>query len=355
MEGPPVKSKPIISVMLDSGAYSAWTKGVAINLKKYIKFCQHHADHLWVPVNLDVIPGRLGAGEPGPAEIEQAAATSFANAITMRKAGIDPVVVYHYGERWYWMEKMLGEGFGYVGLGAVANRPNSVRSLWLDEVFSKMCGAKGFPEVKVHGFGITSTDMIQRYPWYSIDSTTCIIMSGMGRIFIPQREGSSYDYSKPPLVVVVSKYETKGERGGDHFDAWGAASKAYVKYFVEKEGFDFEELVTSDLVRARLNSRVFLRIGRAWVPKAFRPARAALFPEVGTREGIKWPVNEHLKMVFSTNPGTSQDFSFTQEKCRYRLISFYSVGRSKDFKLEKYINSGRVSDAPFKRRKQVAK
>ena len=48
--------------------------------------------------------------------------------------------------------------------------PVSTKDLlpWLDRIFSTyICDDKGFPKVKTHGFGLTTSLMI-RYPWYSV-------------------------------------------------------------------------------------------------------------------------------------------------------------------------------------------
>jgi hypothetical protein len=44
---------------------------------------------------------------------------------------------------------------------------------WLDRVFDKfLTNPDGTPKVKVHGFGLTTPDLLFRYPWYSVDSGT---------------------------------------------------------------------------------------------------------------------------------------------------------------------------------------
>jgi hypothetical protein len=42
------------------------------------------------------------------------------------------------------------------------------------------------PQVKVHGFSITTYDLIVRYPWWSIDSTTHRKMAYHGQILAPE-------------------------------------------------------------------------------------------------------------------------------------------------------------------------
>ena len=48
-----------IGLLIDSGAFSAWTQGKEINLvDDYIDFCLQYIDIADAVVNLDVIPGR---------------------------------------------------------------------------------------------------------------------------------------------------------------------------------------------------------------------------------------------------------------------------------------------------------
>ena len=44
-----------VSLFLDSGAYSAWTQGVEINIRDYIDFIKQHQDIIDIYANLDVI------------------------------------------------------------------------------------------------------------------------------------------------------------------------------------------------------------------------------------------------------------------------------------------------------------
>lgn len=340
-------AKRIIKLMLDSGAYSAWTKGEAIDLQLYIEFCERHAEDIWVPVNLDVIPGRMGE-VPTMQQVEEAAVMSWQNGRKMRKAGLKPLMVYHQGERRYWLEKMLDSGSEYIGLGAVANKPAAVRIQFLDEVFNYLCG-KNYPEVKIHGFGITAVEMIQRYPWYSIDSTTCILMSGMGRIFLPRLTDGEEDYTRPPHAIVMSNMDTGGDRGGDHYLSMGTKMKGRINGFLHKEGFKTEDIISSDLERCRINGRIFERIGKAWTPKPFRIKSSSLFSTPSSR-GQAEPINKSLIMVFSTNPGTAQDYSFTKEGCPHRLVSFYPLQKKPNFPLHRYVTTGLISDKEHRRR-----
>jgi len=71
---------PKANIMLDSGAFSAWTQKKEINLDEYIAFCKANKNRLYSMVNLDVI---------GNAE------KSLENFKIMKKAGLDVIPVFH--------------------------------------------------------------------------------------------------------------------------------------------------------------------------------------------------------------------------------------------------------------------
>jgi hypothetical protein len=47
--------------------------------------------------------------------------------------------------------------------------------LWLDEVFAHYLTFAGAPIIKVHGFGMTTFELMARYPWYSVDSSSWLM------------------------------------------------------------------------------------------------------------------------------------------------------------------------------------
>src|SRR5580692_1929900 len=91
-------AKPKISLMLDSGAFSAWKRGISINLAEYIAYIKKHEHLLASYVCLDQIPGKPGVKRT-QAEVDDAAAQSYKNQQTMKKAGLTPIPVFHQGER----------------------------------------------------------------------------------------------------------------------------------------------------------------------------------------------------------------------------------------------------------------
>jgi hypothetical protein len=175
-----------VSLFLDSGAFGAWTHGQTIDIDKYIEFIKKNEDCIEIYANLDVIGN---------------AQATWDNQKYMEKAGLHPLPVVHTArEDPKWIRRYLRAGYDYIGLGGIAKAATR-RALvqLLDEFFSlNICDDKGMPKVKVHGFGVSSPLMMFRYPWYSVDSTTWVMTSRHGFIFIPNRRGGKWQYDLSP-------------------------------------------------------------------------------------------------------------------------------------------------------------
>jgi predicted TIM-barrel fold metal-dependent hydrolase len=97
----------------------------------------------------------------------------------MRKEGLFPIPVYHDGEPWRILEEYV-DNCSYIGLGAVAYKSNKARLLFFDRIFER------FPnrtKVGFHGFGVLGWNILERYPWRSVDSSTISTLGRNGIIF----------------------------------------------------------------------------------------------------------------------------------------------------------------------------
>lgn len=179
-----------LNIFLDSGAFSAYSKGVDISLGDYGNFIKQNADILTAYANLDVI------GDPRK---------TWINQVRMEKMGLNPIPTYHYGEDPKWLRRYLDKGYDYIALGGMV--PISTRDLtvWLDKIWTKyLIDKDGMPIVKVHGFGMTVFKLMFRYPWYSIDSTTWVLQAAMGQIYVPVVRKGDFCYTVPPMSITVT-------------------------------------------------------------------------------------------------------------------------------------------------------
>jgi len=93
------KNLIIDDILLDSGAFSAWTLGIDIDLEKYASWVRQVAGYkavrCLVPSNLDVIP----EPEANKAELEQCAQEGWQNYLRLKELGVEPMPVLHLGEK----------------------------------------------------------------------------------------------------------------------------------------------------------------------------------------------------------------------------------------------------------------
>jgi hypothetical protein len=106
---------------------------------------------------------------------------------------------------------------------------------WLDQLFSTFLCKDGWPIVKVHGFGLTTLKLLLRYPWYSVDSTSWVMESRNGRIYIPRKKDSKWVFDESPFMVDVSLRPGKG--GNDYYFTLSPTTKKIVDDYVEEKGF----------------------------------------------------------------------------------------------------------------------
>lgn len=144
-------------IMLDSGAYSAHTKGWEINLDDYILWLKTHLPKypsLTTYVNLDSI------SDPQ---------VSMENQAKMEAAGLHPLPCYHYGEPEEILEYYCSR-YEYVGLGGLASRRLGIERLttFWEHVYET------YPNNVFHLFGINSMALFYKYRPYSIDSLSYI-------------------------------------------------------------------------------------------------------------------------------------------------------------------------------------
>jgi len=196
-------------LFLDSGAFSAWSQGVEIDIDDYISFIKENEKYLFTYVNLDVI------GDP---------VKTYENQKYMERAGLNPIPVFHTTmEPLSWLEKYLDEGYEYIGLGGMAGGTVDRLSILriLDVCFATLlCHPDGIPRVKVHGFGMTSHLLMFRYPWYSVDSTSWVLTSRMGGLFVPKLRGGEWLYTEAPWKIDISNRSSSITEAGKHFSSF---------------------------------------------------------------------------------------------------------------------------------------
>ena len=207
-----------VNLFLDSGAFSAFTKGINIDIQEYITFIKENQTVIEVYANLDVIGDAAG---------------TLDNQEIMEAAGLKPLACFHYGEDIQYLQYYLDQ-YDYVALGGMV--PISTQDLipWLDSIFTKyICGPDGLPKAKIHGFGLTSLKLMLRYPWYSVDSTSWVMTGRMGSVLVPKRGNYLID---PWKVTVSDRSPSKGE-AGKHFKTFSPMEQDIITEYLTSKGY----------------------------------------------------------------------------------------------------------------------
>lgn len=119
-----------LDLLLDSGAYSAFTRGVELNLRDYITFLREHT-FLKNYISLDHIPGAYGIRTHDPRAAEQ----TYRNHQIMKDAGLLPIPVFHRQDEPRWLEQYVKDGEQRISLAPLPMRQREVIP-WLQFCFS---------------------------------------------------------------------------------------------------------------------------------------------------------------------------------------------------------------------------
>jgi hypothetical protein len=145
---------PYPQVFADSGAFSAFTQGVAITPAEYAAWVQRWGHLFTVYCNLDVIGSTEG--------------TAANQAALEQEHGLAPLPVFHVGEPWAVLESLI-DRYPYIALGGMVPHLRYTQRLmpWLVGCFKRAAGRAVF-----HGLGATNWTILKAFPWYSVDSSS---------------------------------------------------------------------------------------------------------------------------------------------------------------------------------------
>lgn len=242
-----------MNIFLDSGAYSAFTRGRPVNIDEYITFIKKHIDVITLYANLDVI---------GDAE------ATYKNQLYMEAHGLSPIPTYHHKEPVKYLLEYVHK-YPYIALGGMVGVRVNELMAWLDPIFQNyICDKKGMPRLKVHGFGITSVPLLVRYPWFSVDSTTWRVGGQYGHILIPDgiTSDGSFNYLSNPTQLSVSKDSLYAGKEGKHISNFSRMERHRVEKFIESLGFTLDLLMVDSSARDTFNACYLLEVAKK-IPK----------------------------------------------------------------------------------------
>lgn len=170
-------------ILIDSGAFSAWNRGLVIDINHYVEFIEKikkiNTIHDIYFINLDVIPHVKGT-KPTQEQIKIACEKGIENYHYIKSKGHSTIHTFHQFEDFKYLHQIAKEcnDFNYIGISPANDQSVESRNEWLGKVFSEIKDT-----VRTHVLGLTAKDSLERFPCYSADSSSWINVGRFGELF----------------------------------------------------------------------------------------------------------------------------------------------------------------------------
>lgn len=171
---------------LDSGAFTAWNSGKAVDVTQYRDWAlevQKKKPNIRC-VNLDVIPGEVGRNST-KAERIIGMQESLENADFLRSAGLNIMEVFHQDEPFDFLDLLLSRlpEKGVLCISPRNDVSNKSKIAWHNHVLKHLVdkvGIKGLP--RMHGLAVTGRAAVLNFPYFSVDSSSYMTPQTYGRV-----------------------------------------------------------------------------------------------------------------------------------------------------------------------------
>jgi hypothetical protein len=264
------KNSAMREVMLDSGAFTAFTKGHKVLLDDLIRTYDDVIRKLnpklqvWL-INLDVIPGAMDRVAT-PQEFVEAIEKSEANYKILKKRYGDRVIpVYHRteGESQLLAVARMND---YVGVGFGPKTSEEYRVAHAEEVLAilKPMGKT------VHGLATTGYEMLKRVPFDTVDSATWLYIAAMGGVMF-------VDDRNEIRNLAISSSSPKQSELRQHYNSLSHEEQRLIGERLSAAGCTIEQVQTDLSYRILFNAHQL----REWL-KSYRTPKithdGSLFP-----------------------------------------------------------------------------
>lgn len=190
-------------LFLDSGAFSAFTRGVKIDIDEYAAFIHKNEKYITTYASLDVIGDYKGTQR---------------NTEYLESLGLHPLPTFHSGSPYSELERIVNRYEGqYIALGGLVPLATNKRKMQahLDKCFSIIK-----TRCKVHAFGVNGIWAWMRYPFYSADATSWLA----GAIY---RQMVTWD---PKQMKIIQTNKRNAAPGYNHTFLATQDSSAIIKH-----------------------------------------------------------------------------------------------------------------------------
>lgn len=176
-----------LEVLLDSGAFSTWKRGIHLCLSQYMAYIGgYDLKHYF---NLDVV------GNPE---------TTAKNQAEMEAAGLSPIPVFHCGEPWKLLDILVSR-YTLIGLGGTVGKPYRVKERWFQQVFTR------HPFHWFHGLGLANDRLIRQFPFHSADSVWWVYkFRDRQKRFAPEKDRKAEQAARVRYLLDLEKEAGQG-------------------------------------------------------------------------------------------------------------------------------------------------
>lgn len=223
-------------LFIDSGAFSAHTKGKNLDVDEYINYVNTLDDYIHIFAQVDHIPGKFRQPKT-PEQLAEAPKLSWDNYLYMKdkvKSKHKLLPIFHQGEDFKWLINMLeftdSDGhIPYIGISPANDLSTNKKEVFIEKCFN-IIEKSSNPNVKTHAFGMTSLNVLERYPFYSADSTSWIMSAAMGNIMTPFG------------LIYVSERSTKAP---EHISNFKTDAQDALNTYLCSIGLSLQEVITN--------------------------------------------------------------------------------------------------------------
>lgn len=175
-------------LFIDSGSFTAFTKGKVVDVEDYISYINSIDDVVTVFAQVDRI---TGPNDPADV-INDGSKYNWENYLYMadKVTSRDKLLpVFHQNEDFKWLDNMLnykredGTPIPYICLSTINGVATSEKIIWLSKCFEHIKKSPN-PDVKVHTLGMTIRKVLEMFPITSADSTGWLMTAVMGGVFV---------------------------------------------------------------------------------------------------------------------------------------------------------------------------
>lgn len=226
-----------VKVFLDSGAFSAFSLGVDVDIGAYAEFIRENQKVIDMASVLDAI---------GDHE------ATLKNQQDLERRGCPVLPCFHFGEPLDLCEYYVSN-YEYITIGGMVPIPNEKLEPWLDNLWEKVLTDKdGFSRIKIHGFGLTSRKLMVKYPWFSVDSSSWVQQAANGLIRFPELDTG----------IMASSASPARKQFGRHLDTYPPQVSEYIDRLLDHYGLTREEVQNNYKARWALNAFSYHEVGR---------------------------------------------------------------------------------------------